>query len=83
MAKEFLLAAEAIDDIPFGITSNSDIFAKYQLKKDGVALFKKVSMAMRKRNPDCSVYISLPVFHCFRNKQKVLPVTTHIGQIFA
>ncbi|XP_070596197.1 protein disulfide-isomerase [Erythrolamprus reginae] len=40
-AKEFLLAAEAIDDVPFGITSNSDIFAKYQLKKDGVALFKK------------------------------------------
>ncbi|XP_015680645.1 protein disulfide-isomerase [Protobothrops mucrosquamatus] len=41
VAKEFLLAAEAIDDIPFGITSKSDLFAKYQLKKDGVALFKK------------------------------------------
>nr|XP_034960142.1 protein disulfide-isomerase [Zootoca vivipara] len=40
-AKQFLLAAESIDDIPFGISSNSDVFAKYQLSKDGVALFKK------------------------------------------
>lgn len=43
LAKQFLLAAEAIDDIPFGITSNSDVFSKYQLDKDGVVLFKKVS----------------------------------------
>lgn len=42
-AKQFLLAAEAIDDIPFGITSNSDVFSNYQLDKDGVVLFKKVS----------------------------------------
>lgn len=42
-AKQFLLAAEATDDIPFGITSNSDMFSKYQLDKDGVVLFKKVS----------------------------------------
>ena len=42
-SKQFLLAAEAIDDIPFGITSNSDVFSKYQLDKDGVVLFKKVS----------------------------------------
>ncbi|XP_026907939.1 protein disulfide-isomerase [Acinonyx jubatus] len=40
-AKQFLLAAEAIDDIPFGITSNSDVFSKYQLDRDGVVLFKK------------------------------------------
>ncbi|XP_032472871.1 protein disulfide-isomerase isoform X2 [Phocoena sinus] len=40
-AKQFLLAAEATDDIPFGITSNSDMFSKYQLDKDGVVLFKK------------------------------------------
>ncbi|XP_077184190.1 protein disulfide-isomerase [Paroedura picta] len=40
-AKQFLLAAESIDDIPFGITSSSDVFAKYQFSKDGVALFKK------------------------------------------
>lgn len=42
-AKQFLLAAEAVDDIPFGITSNSGVFSKYQLDKDGVVLFKKVS----------------------------------------
>lgn len=42
-AKQFLLAAEATDDIPFGITSSSDMFSKYQLDKDGVVLFKKVS----------------------------------------
>uniref|UniRef100_A0A2K5DQU1 Protein disulfide-isomerase n=1 Tax=Aotus nancymaae TaxID=37293 RepID=A0A2K5DQU1_AOTNA len=40
-AKLFLQAAEAIDDVPFGITSNSDVFSKYQLDKDGVVLFKK------------------------------------------
>uniref|UniRef100_A0A667I8M2 protein disulfide-isomerase n=1 Tax=Lynx canadensis TaxID=61383 RepID=A0A667I8M2_LYNCA len=40
-AKQFLLAAEAVDDIPFGITSNGDVFSKYQLDKDGVVLFKK------------------------------------------
>lgn len=36
-------AAESIDDIPFGISSSSEVFAKYQFSKDGVALFKKVS----------------------------------------
>uniref|UniRef100_A0A8C8ZRG3 protein disulfide-isomerase n=1 Tax=Prolemur simus TaxID=1328070 RepID=A0A8C8ZRG3_PROSS len=40
-AKQFLQAAEAVDDIPFGITSNSDVFSKYQLDTDGVVLFKK------------------------------------------
>ncbi|XP_065503995.1 LOW QUALITY PROTEIN: protein disulfide-isomerase [Caloenas nicobarica] len=40
-AKEFLSAAEAVDDIPFGISSSADIFTKYQLSKDGVVLFKK------------------------------------------
>lgn len=41
-AKQFLLAAEAIDDIPFGATTSSDVFSKYQLGQDGVVLFKKV-----------------------------------------
>lgn len=41
-AKEFLLAAESVDDIPFGISSSDDVFSKYQLSKDGVVLFKKV-----------------------------------------
>ncbi|XP_039572158.1 protein disulfide-isomerase isoform X2 [Passer montanus] len=40
-AKEFLLAAEAVDDIPFGISSSADVFTKYQISKDGVILFKK------------------------------------------
>lgn len=31
-----------MDDIPFGISSNADVFTKYQLSKDGVVLFKKV-----------------------------------------
>ncbi|XP_025219363.1 protein disulfide-isomerase isoform X4 [Theropithecus gelada] len=38
--KEYTAGREA-DDIPFGITSNSDVFSKYQLDKDGVVLFKK------------------------------------------
>lgn len=36
------MAAEAVDDIPFGISSSADVFTKYQLSKDGVVLFKKV-----------------------------------------
>ncbi|XP_059720008.1 protein disulfide-isomerase [Haemorhous mexicanus] len=40
-AKEFLQAAEAVDDIPFGISSSADVFNKYQISKDSVILFKK------------------------------------------
>ncbi|NWV69035.1 PDIA1 isomerase, partial [Malurus elegans] len=40
-AKEFLSAAEAVDDIPFGISSSTDVFTKYQISKDSVILFKK------------------------------------------
>ncbi|XP_067914550.1 protein disulfide-isomerase [Heterodontus francisci] len=40
-AKIFLQAAEAFDEVPFGITSEADIFTKYDVKKDGVVLFKK------------------------------------------
>ncbi|XP_072882455.1 protein disulfide-isomerase [Hemitrygon akajei] len=40
-AKTFLQAAEAIDEVPLGITSSADIFAKYDMKEDGVILFKK------------------------------------------
>lgn len=50
-AKQFLLAAEAIDDIPFGMTSNNEVFSKYQLNKDGVVLFKKVSGPQLLRPP--------------------------------
>lgn len=41
LAKVFLQAAEAVDDIPFGICSHEDVFSKYQLDKDAVILFKK------------------------------------------
>lgn len=51
-AKQFLLAAEAVDDIPFGITSNSDVFSRYQLAGDGVVLFKKVS-GLPRPHPGC------------------------------
>ncbi|KAG5853714.1 hypothetical protein ANANG_G00029060 [Anguilla anguilla] len=40
-AKAFMKAAEAIDDIPFGITSDDALFSKFELSKDGVVLFKK------------------------------------------
>ncbi|XP_060774580.1 protein disulfide-isomerase [Neoarius graeffei] len=40
-AKAFLKAAEAIDDIPFGITSEDAVFSKFEVTKDGVVLFKK------------------------------------------
>lgn len=36
------MAAESVDDIPFGISSSADVFSKYQLSQDGVVLFKKV-----------------------------------------
>lgn len=40
-AKAFLKAAEAVDDVPFGITSDAAIYSKYEMSKDGVVLFKK------------------------------------------
>ncbi|KAI5613755.1 protein disulfide-isomerase precursor [Silurus asotus] len=40
-AKTFIKAAEAIDDIPFGITSDDAVFSKFEVTKDGVVLFKK------------------------------------------
>uniref|UniRef100_A0AAZ3QDH3 protein disulfide-isomerase n=1 Tax=Oncorhynchus tshawytscha TaxID=74940 RepID=A0AAZ3QDH3_ONCTS len=40
-AKAFLNAAEAIDDVPFGITSNDAVYSKFEVSKDGVVLFKK------------------------------------------
>lgn len=41
-AKTFIKAAEAIDDIPFGITSDGTVFSMFEVSKDGVVLFKKV-----------------------------------------
>jgi len=40
-AKEFLKAAESIEDIPFGISSADDVKSHIEADKDGVVLFKK------------------------------------------
>uniref|UniRef100_A0A672QY52 protein disulfide-isomerase n=1 Tax=Sinocyclocheilus grahami TaxID=75366 RepID=A0A672QY52_SINGR len=43
-AKAFIKTAEAVDDIPFGITSDDAVISKFEVAKDGVVLFKKVHM---------------------------------------
>lgn len=40
-AKAFLGAASAVDDHPFGITSNEDVYKKYEAKCGSVVLFKQ------------------------------------------
>uniref|UniRef100_A0AAY4AKM7 Protein disulfide-isomerase n=1 Tax=Denticeps clupeoides TaxID=299321 RepID=A0AAY4AKM7_9TELE len=40
-AKAFVQAAEAVDDIPFAITSADGVFSKFEVSKDSVILFKK------------------------------------------
>lgn len=40
-AKAFLSAASAVDDYPFAITSNADVYAKYETKSGSVILFKQ------------------------------------------
>uniref|UniRef100_A0A672QXK0 Protein disulfide-isomerase n=1 Tax=Sinocyclocheilus grahami TaxID=75366 RepID=A0A672QXK0_SINGR len=40
-AKAFIKTAEAVDDIPFGITSDDAVISKFEVAKDGVVLFKK------------------------------------------
>jgi len=40
-AKEFLKVAGAMDDLPFGITSDPEVFADNKMEADGVVLFKK------------------------------------------
>ncbi|KAJ4427926.1 hypothetical protein ANN_23936 [Periplaneta americana] len=40
-AKNFLGAANAIDDYPFGITSTDDVFSEYNVDGEKVLLFKK------------------------------------------
>lgn len=41
-AKAFLAAANSVDDYPFGITSNEDVYKNYEAKCGSVILFKKV-----------------------------------------
>lgn len=40
-AKAFLGAASAIDDYPFAITSNDDVYSKYEAKCGSIVLFKQ------------------------------------------
>lgn len=40
-AKAFEKAAEAIDEIPFGITSDDSVYSKFEVSKDSIVLFKK------------------------------------------
>ncbi|KAK2179796.1 hypothetical protein NP493_471g01061 [Ridgeia piscesae] len=41
-AKAFIEVASGIDDVPFGVTSNKDLFKEYDVEKDdAVVLFKK------------------------------------------
>lgn len=41
-AKIFKEVAAGIDELPFGITSNADLFTEHNMDADGVMLFKKV-----------------------------------------
>lgn len=41
-AKNFLAAANTIDDHPFGITSTDAVFSEYNIDGETVVLFKKV-----------------------------------------
>ena len=43
-AKAYEEAASGIDDIPFGITSDADLFKEYEVESDGIVLFKKVNL---------------------------------------
>ncbi|XP_061535763.1 protein disulfide-isomerase [Phycodurus eques] len=40
-AKAFEKAAEAVEDIPFAVTSDDAVFTKFEVSQDGVVLFKK------------------------------------------
>jgi protein disulfide-isomerase A1 len=41
-AKNFLAAANAVDDYPFGITSVDAVFSEYSVDGETVVVFKKV-----------------------------------------
>lgn len=45
-AKVLEKAAEAIDDIPFAMTNSDDIYSKFEVSKDGIILFKKVTFCL-------------------------------------
>lgn len=39
--KAFIAAANAIDEYPFGVTSNADVFKKYEIEDGKIVLFKQ------------------------------------------
>lgn len=45
-AKVFREVAASIDEIPFGITSNADLYKEHEMEVDGVMLFKKVKQGL-------------------------------------
>jgi len=51
-AQAFTKAASKIDDIPFGITSQADIFKEHGLEKDGIILYKKFDEGKNKFEGD-------------------------------
>lgn len=61
-AKAYEKAAEATDDIPFATTADDDVFAKFEVSKDSVVLFKKVTLKFLRSCPHCSVITHLDVF---------------------
>uniref|UniRef100_A0A669EI38 protein disulfide-isomerase n=1 Tax=Oreochromis niloticus TaxID=8128 RepID=A0A669EI38_ORENI len=43
-AQAYEKAAQAIDDIPFAKTSNDAVYSKFEVSKDSIVLFKKVTL---------------------------------------
>lgn len=54
-AKTFLNLAEHMDDVVFGVTSDSGVFSEYNVDGDKVVLFKKV----RQQMSNCNIFWSL------------------------
>lgn len=47
-AKAFLSTATAVDDHPFGITSEEAVYNEYEAKCGSIILFKKVTILLNK-----------------------------------
>ncbi|KAI7807712.1 protein disulfide-isomerase [Triplophysa rosa] len=53
-AKAFIKAAEAVDEIRFGITSDDAVYTKFEIAQDGVVLFKKFDEGRNKFDGEIS-----------------------------
>lgn len=62
----FYDAATDIPDLPFVVTKSKNIFAKYEIVKETIVLFKKVSSS------SCPVSRSIFFFDCSKNKLQML-----------